>query len=86
METRVAKDCRDMDRPEIRNAVEDYLAAGGKIQKLVADGSIDGQSWKDQAKKSWNKRTTLASKQKKAAAAAAVKKKETVVVEKGKME
>jgi DNA-binding transcriptional regulator GbsR (MarR family) len=80
-----AKDCRDMDRHEIRNAVEDYLAAGGKIQKLVADGSIDGQSWKDQAKKSWNKRTTLASKQKKAAAAAA-KKKETVVAEKGKMD
>ena len=55
-------DVRDMSSLEISNAVEDYLAAGGKIQKLQADGNIDGQSWKDQAKKSWRKRTTLASK------------------------
>ena len=53
-----------MSSLEISNAVEDYLAAGGKIQKLTADGNIDGQSWKDQAKKSWRKRTTLASKKK----------------------
>ena len=49
-------DVRDMSSLEISNAVEDYLAAGGKIQKLQADGNINGQSWKDQAKKSWSKR------------------------------
>ncbi len=45
-----------IDRQQIRNAVDDFLAGGGKIQKLVSDGNIDGQSWKDQAKKSWSKR------------------------------
>ncbi len=44
------------DRLQIRNAVDDFLAGGGKIQKLQADGNINGQSWKDQAKKSWSKR------------------------------
>ena len=44
------------DRQQIRNAVDDFLAGGGKIKKLQADGNINGQSWKDQAKKSWSKR------------------------------
>ncbi len=54
----------ELTSAELRNAVDDYLAAGGKIQKLQADGNIDGQSWKDQSKKTWKKRTTLASKKK----------------------
>ena len=44
------------DRQQIRNAVDDFIAGGGKIKKLQADGNINGQSWKDQAKKSWSKR------------------------------
>ena len=58
------RDVSELTSAELRNAVDDYLAAGGKIQKLQADGNINGQSWKDQSKKTWKNRTTLASKKK----------------------
>jgi hypothetical protein len=45
-----------IDRQQIKNAVDDFIAAGGKIKKLAASGSISGQSWKEQAKKTWSKR------------------------------
>jgi hypothetical protein len=44
------------DRQQINSAVDEFLAAGGKIKKLQASGSINGQSWKEQAKKTWSKR------------------------------
>ena len=47
-----------IDRLQVRNAVDDYLSKGGDIKKVEADGSIEGHSWKAQAKKSWNKRVS----------------------------
>ena len=53
-----------IDRLQVRNAVDDYLRKGGDIKKMEADGSIEGHSWKAQAKRSWNKRTAKKTQQK----------------------
>ena len=47
-----------IDRLQVRNAVDDYLRKGGDIKKVEADGELQSNSWKAQAKKSWNKRVS----------------------------
>jgi hypothetical protein len=41
------------NRAQLKNAISDYLAAGGTIQRLQADGKAEGNSWKDQAKRTY---------------------------------
>ena len=41
------------NRAQLKNAISDYLAAGGTIQRLQADGKADSNSWKDQAKRTY---------------------------------
>ena len=41
------------DKQQLKNAIDDYVAAGGTIQKLFADGTTNGNSWKDQAKQTY---------------------------------
>jgi hypothetical protein len=41
------------DKQQLKNAIDDYVAAGGTIQRLQADGKADSNSWKDQAKRTY---------------------------------
>ncbi len=50
-----------LDRHYVSMMVEEYLAKGGEITKITADGTVNQNSWKDQAKKSWNTRQKKAS-------------------------
>ena len=50
------------DKLQIRNAMEDYVANGGTIEKVSSDGTVKGNSWKAQAKRSWKKRVATSKK------------------------
>ena len=50
------------DKLQIRNAMEDYVANGGTIEKVTSDGTVKGNSWKAQAKRTWKKRVATSKK------------------------
>ena len=50
-----------LDRHYISMMVEEYLAKGGEITKVSADGTVNQNGWKEQAKASWNTRQRKAS-------------------------
>ena len=50
------------DKLQIRNAMEDYVANGGTIEKVASDGIVKGNSWKAQAKRTWKKRVATSKK------------------------
>ena len=50
------------DKLQIRNAMEDYVANGGTIEKVASDGTVKGNSWKAQAKRTWKKRVATSKK------------------------